>query len=78
MFPLQFGAPGGPEIVLLLFYFVIPVAAGYWTYRNAKKRGSKYAANWGISMALFALLGFFPVFVGLGLYFAVRDEFERS
>ena len=74
MVPLQFGVPGGTELAVLALLLVIPLGIAYWVYGDAKRRGSDYAWNWAISMFLFALFGFFPVLVGLGLYHSVRHE----
>ena len=71
---LQFGVPGGMELLVIVFILVIPAGIAYWVYGDAKRRGSEYAANWAISMFLFAIFGFFPVLVGLGLYHSVRSE----
>ena len=74
MVPLQFGVPGGRELLVIVFILLIPLGIAYWVYGDAKRRGSDYAANWAISMFLFALFGFVPVIVGLGLYHSVRHE----
>jgi cbb3-type cytochrome oxidase subunit 3 len=62
------------SLVVLALVFVVPLGIAYWVYGDAKRRGSEYAANWAISMFLFAALGFLPVFVGLELYHSVRNE----
>jgi len=69
--PLQFGVPGGVEILVLLFVFglsiVLPLAISVVIYRDAKGRGSRHALAWAVG----AFLGSVVVWV---LYYVVRDE----
>lgn len=68
---LQFGLPGGVELLVLLFVsvvsFVVPLVVSFLIYRDAKGRGSRHALAWGIG----AFFGNLVVWV---LYFVVRDE----
>jgi len=68
---LQFGVPGGVEILILLLVFllsfVVPIAVSVLIYRDAKGRGSRHALAW----ALGAFFGSLVVWI---LYYVVRDE----
>jgi threonine/homoserine/homoserine lactone efflux protein len=68
---LQFGVPGGPELLIVLiitfFSFVVPLAISFYIYRDAKGRGSRHALAWGVG----AFFGSLVVWI---LYFVVRDE----
>lgn len=68
---LQFGGPGGPEILVMLFVaflsFVVPLAISIYIYRDAKRRDSRHALAWGVG-------SFFGSLVVWILYFVVRDE----
>jgi uncharacterized BrkB/YihY/UPF0761 family membrane protein len=68
---LQFGVPGGVEILILLLVlllsFVVPIAVSVLIYRDAKRRHSDHALAWAVG----AFLGSLVVWV---LYYAVRDE----
>ncbi|GAB3325684.1 hypothetical protein EI982_10745 [Haloplanus rallus] len=72
MFPaLQFGVPGGPELLIVLFMlvfsFAVPLVVSVLIYRDAKGRNSRHALAW----ALGAFFGSLVVWV---LYYVVRDE----
>ena len=60
---LQFGLPGGPE--LLLLNVLVAALVGYLTYRDAANRGEN-ALLWGGLMAaaslFLSLIGFLVVF----------------
>ena len=64
---LQSGAPGGPELLILLLTVVVPLAISYYISRDAKGRGSRHALAWGLG----AFFGSIVVWI---LYFVVRDE----
>jgi threonine/homoserine/homoserine lactone efflux protein len=68
---LQFGVPGGPELLIALFAFllsfVVPIVVSVLIYRDAKGRGSRHALAW----ALGAFFGSLVVWI---LYYVVRDE----
>ncbi|WP_423751710.1 hypothetical protein [Salinirarus marinus] len=68
---LQFGVPGGPELLIILVItflsFVVPLVISVFIYRDAKGRGSSHALAWGVG----AFFGSLVVWV---LYFVVRDE----
>jgi hypothetical protein len=56
MFPLQFGMPGGPELLVILLIVLIPVAIGYAMYRYASGRGDENAALWAVVAAVASLV----------------------
>jgi len=64
---LQVGAPGAPEILVILFTFVVPLAISFLIYRDAKGRNSRHALAWAVG----AFFGSLVVWV---LYYVVRDE----
>ena len=68
---LQFGVPGGIEILIILLVFglllVVPVAVSVLVYRDANRRNSRHAVAWAVG----AFLGGLVVWV---LYYVVRDE----
>jgi hypothetical protein len=80
--PLQFGLPGGPELLivflvgLVLFVVSVVAAAGasYWVYTDATERGRDDAALWAVG----TLLGFLVAGVGgiavLVVYLLVRRD----
>lgn len=68
-----------PETGLLVIaYLLIPVVVGYWTYRDASKRGSEKALNWALALFLFGLLNPLALAVGVVLYLSVRGEFSKA
>jgi hypothetical protein len=74
MLPLQFGMPGGPELVIIgLIFLIIPFALAYWVYNDAEKRGKDNAAFWAIAVGGLAFLTFFGGFLALAVYFWDRD-----
>lgn len=66
--------PGGSGLFGVTLTIIIPLLIAFWVYRDATRRNNEYALNWAISMFLFGFLGFFPIFVGLGLWRTIRDE----
>lgn len=68
---LQFGVPGGIELLVVLFVFglltVVPLAVSYLVYRDARRRGSRHALAWTVG----AFFGGLVVWI---LYYVVRDE----
>ncbi|WP_248897088.1 hypothetical protein [Haloplanus halobius] len=68
---LQFGVPGGPELLILflvlLMSFAVPLVVSFLVYRDAKRRHSSHALAWGVG-------AFFGSIVVWLLYFVVRDE----
>jgi hypothetical protein len=68
---LQFGVPGGVEMLILLFVFafslVLPLVVSFLIYRDANRQGSHHALAWGLG----AFFGSLVVWI---LYVVVRDE----
>jgi 4-amino-4-deoxy-L-arabinose transferase-like glycosyltransferase len=73
--PLQFGVPGAAELlILLLILFLVFGLVGRWIYRDAKRRGSEWAWQWGVGIALLFLAGLVPGLLGVVIYLLVRPE----
>ena len=57
MRPLQFGIPGGPELlVLFIIGPVIAVALAYYIYADAEKRGEDNGALWAVVAGLASIV----------------------
>ncbi|PSP47062.1 hypothetical protein BRC75_10830 [Halobacteriales archaeon QH_7_69_31] len=56
MRPLQFGIPGGPEILIILLIPVIAVALAYYIYTDAEKRGEDNGALWAVVAGLASIV----------------------
>ncbi|WP_276271631.1 hypothetical protein [Haloarcula litorea] len=73
--PLQFGVPGGIEILVLLIVMflsvVVPLIAAVLIYRDADRRDSGHALAWAAG----AFFGSVVVWI---LYLVVRDEVGPS
>jgi Sec-independent protein secretion pathway component TatC len=69
--PLQFGVPGGIELLVIgfifLFSLVVPLAIAFLVYRDASGRNSNHSLAWGLG----AFFGGLVVWI---LYLVVRDE----
>ena len=75
MVPLQFGIPGGPELLItLLIFFVVFGLIGRWVYNDAKSRGSEWAWQWGVGIAFLFLVGLIPGMFGIIIYFLIRGD----
>ncbi|MCY4732916.1 hypothetical protein KY092_20515 [Natronomonas gomsonensis] len=75
--PLQ--VPGGPELlIVLLILFVAFGLVGRWVYRDAKSRGSDWAWQWGVGIALLFLAGLVPGLLGVLVYVLLRGERVES
>lgn len=73
--PLQFGVPGGPELLIILIIFLIPgVLVGRWIYRDARKRGNEWAWQWGVGIAFLFLAGLVPGLLGVIIYLLIRED----
>ena len=72
---LQFGMPGAPELLVVLFIsllsLAVPLVVSVLVYRDAARRGSSHALAW-------ALGAFFGSRVVWLLYYVVRDEVGRG
>jgi len=76
---LQVGAPGLPELLIILFIggllLLVPLVVAAFIYRDASSRGSRHALAWAAAAFLGGLLGgLFGGVVVWVLYFVVRDE----
>ena len=76
--PLQ--VPGGPELLIIFLILAIVFGiVGRWIYRDAKARGSEWAWQWGVGVALLFLMGIVPGLLGVLIYVTVRgDRIEES
>lgn len=74
MVPLQFGLPGGPELVILgLVLLILPFVMAYWVYTDAERRGDDHAALWALAVGVFTFLTFFGGLLALAVYVWQRD-----
>jgi hypothetical protein len=73
--PIQFGIPGGPELLILgLLLLVVPFALAYWVYTDAAGRGDDSAAFWALAVGGLGYLTFFGGFLAAAVYVWQRDE----
>lgn len=61
-----------------LLLFIIFGLIGRWVYRDAKSRGSDWAWQWGVGIALLFLAGLVPGLLGILIYVSVRGERTES
>lgn len=55
--PLQFGVPGGPELLVIFLIGLIVVAIpAYFVYNDATKRGNENALLWTLATIVGGLL----------------------
>ncbi len=74
MIPLQFGVPGGPELIILgLIFLIIPFAMAYWVYNDAERRGEDNAALWAVVVGGLTYLTFFGGILALVVYIWQRE-----
>ena len=79
MLPLQFGVPGGPELLImylligLVIGLLIPLALGYFVYNDATNRGNDNAALWAVVVAGLTAVTFFGGLAALAVYIWQRD-----
>lgn len=77
MFALQFGVPGGPELLIVFLIFVLlillPFALAYWTYKDASNRDDDNAALWAVAVGGLTVSTFFGGFVALAVYIWQRE-----
>jgi uncharacterized membrane protein len=49
MVPLQFGVPGGLELLIVgVFFLIVPFVFAYYIYTDAEKRGADDGALWAV------------------------------
>jgi len=73
MFALQFGVPGGPELLLLVLLIALPFALAYWTYTDAERRGEDNAALWALAVGALTVTTLVGGFVALAVYIWQRE-----
>lgn len=74
MIPLQFGVPGGPELLIIgVFFVIVPFVLSYWVYTDAEKRGNENAALWAVAVGGLTFLTFFGGFLALTVYIWDRE-----
>jgi uncharacterized membrane protein len=60
MLPLQFGIPGGPELLIVLLLFVlslvVPFVLAFYIYTDAERRGEENGALWAVVAGLAAIV----------------------
>jgi hypothetical protein len=57
MFALQFGIPGGPELLIFgLLFLILPFAFAYYVYTDAEERGEENAALWALAAGLAGII----------------------
>jgi len=75
MVPLQFGFPGGPELVIFgLIFLIIPFVMAYWVYTDAERRGEENGALWALAVGALTFLTLFGGILALVVYIWQRDE----
>lgn len=58
LLPLQFGVPGGPELlVILLIALLVIVLPAYFVYRDATKRNHENRTVWTVATVFGGLVG---------------------
>lgn len=74
MVPLQFGVPGGPELIILgLIFLIIPFVLAYWVYTDATNRGNDKAALWAVVVGGLTFMTFFGGILAFVVYLWDRD-----
>lgn len=77
MVPLQFGIPGGPELIIVgiigLLLLVVPFVLAYWVYTDATERGNDNAALWALAVGGLTFLTFFGGLLALAVYIWDRE-----
>lgn len=77
MVPLQFGVPGGIELMIILilgvFFLILPFVLAYWVYNDATQRGNENAALWAVAVGGLTFLTFFGGILTLVVYIWDRE-----
>jgi len=77
MVPLQFGVPGGPELVIVgligVVFLIVPFVLAYWVYTDAQKRGNDNAALWALAVGGLTFLTFFGGILAFVVYIWDRE-----
>jgi hypothetical protein len=73
MVPIQIpNIPGGPEILILVFFILPSLITAYLAYRTGRAAGDEDALLWAAVIAALTSLGLFPGIVVLAAYSYVR------
>jgi hypothetical protein len=76
--PLQFGLPGGLELLVIaiigLVLLVLPFVMAYWVYTDAEKRGEDNGALWAVVVGGLTFLTFFGGVLALVVYVWQRPD----
>lgn len=78
MVPLQFGFPGGVELLVLFgLFLIVPIVLGfglaYWVYTDADGRGDENAALWALAVGGFTITTFFGGLLAFAVYIWQRE-----
>lgn len=74
MLVLQFGLPGGPELLVIgLLFLLLPFVLAYWVYNDAEGRSEDNPALWALAVGALTVMTFFGGFVALAVYIWQRD-----
>ncbi len=74
MASLQFGVPGGSELLLIgLLFLIVPFVLSYWVYTDAERRGEDNAALWALATGGLTYLTFFGGFLAVAVYVWQRE-----
>lgn len=75
MDPLQIGVPGAAELfVLVIILLLVFGVVGRLIYRDARRRGSDWAWQWGVGVSLLFLAGIVPGLLAVIIYVLVRPD----
>jgi len=72
MVPLQIG----PELLILmigLVFLLIPIALGYWVYKDATQRGRENAVLWAVVVFGLTFTTLIGGLVAVGIYIYTRE-----
>lgn len=74
MVPLQFGVPGGPELLIVgVLLIVLPFVLANRVYTDAEARDDDRAALWALAVGALTFLTFFGGFLALAVYVWQRE-----
>jgi hypothetical protein len=77
MVPIQFGMPGGLELLIIgvigVLLLIVPFVLAYWVYNDAQKRGNDNAALWALAVGALTFLTFFGGILALVVYIWDRE-----
>jgi hypothetical protein len=78
MVPLQYGLPGGLELLIIVgFFLIVPVmlafGMAYWVYNDAEGRGDDNATIWAVVVGGFTITTFFVGLLAFAVYIWQRE-----